>query len=156
MWWTDIATWRQNIAGEWQAGLRGADLLELRPADRNGVLHLRPDGTWESHDSRPAIERSPELVAPFEATWELSDQRILSLWTPVAPMPEYDMPEWSREEKQYFVLSVSDASLGLADSHQVVVYRRIDCEEYDRRRADEYGQMLDWAREVGENPLSLG
>ena len=152
MWPNRIAAWRQDIVGDWQPELRGFDLLELRRTRKADVLQLRSDGTWEWR-SPSGVEPTSQTAPPFPPTWELSDERILSLWTPIAPMPEYEMPNWSREEEQYLVLSVTDDSLGLADGHEVVVYRRINREDHGLRRGDEYQQMLDRAHRIAENRI---
>jgi len=76
--------------------------------------------------------------AAFPTRWALSDDRVLSLWLPIAPMPEYDMPEWSREEVSFDVFSVTDGSLALSnrrfDREDVMVFRRVDREEFALRK----------------------
>jgi len=85
-------------------------------------------------------------VAPFPTRWELSGDRVLSVWLPVAPMPEHEMPDWSREQVCYDVLAVTDLSLALSDrrfdGEHVIVLRRGNPEEHNRRKAAEYGELL--------------
>jgi hypothetical protein len=144
MWRNRVTDWRKDIVGDWQPEKCGVDLLYLEPAAGrfDAVLSLRADGTWGWPYS---ADRSvpPDLPARLRWPWELSDDRALSLWRPIPPMPEYGMPEWSREEKQWLVLAVADLSLALADSHHVIVLRRINSEEYNRRKADEYSRLVE-------------
>jgi hypothetical protein len=122
--------------------LCGLDLLHLEPAAGrfDAQLRILADGTWDDGADRPALPADlPERIG---WRWELADDRVLSLWGPVRPIPEYHQFEWTREEKQYLVLAVTDLSLALADSHTTVVYRRSDTDAYFRRKAAEYGLAL--------------
>jgi hypothetical protein len=142
-----VAAWRENIVGHWQPELYGVDLLCLGPtAGRfDAPLLIRPDGTW-GQPGREETGIPPDLPARLRWPWELADDRVLSLWTPVPPMPEFHLPEWSRQEQQWLVLAVTGLSLALADSHQTVVFRRVDREDYDRRKAAEYGRVIETVR----------
>jgi hypothetical protein len=139
-----VVQWQADIVGEWQEELAGSDLLDMRPTV-NGARHhliLRGDGTADYQFAPPnPLPRPTETTPPFSTRWELSDDRVLSLWLPIGPMPEYDMPEWSREEICFDVLSVTDWSLALSnrrfDREDVIVLRRVDREEHNRRK---YGQ----------------
>jgi hypothetical protein len=136
-----LAQWREDIVGDWLAELAGVDLLYLEPVASGFGLRfvLREDGTA---DYRPTIPNPPAMppqpTSPFPTHWELSDDRILSIWLPIAPMPEYDMPDWSREQICYDVLLVADLSLALSDrrfdGEEVIVLRRANHEEYIRRK----------------------
>ena len=145
MWRNRVDVWRNDIVGDWQPERRGVDLLYLEPTGQHEAqLSIRADGTWGWPHSDGA-DLPPRLRWP----WELSDDLVLSMWTPVAPMPEHDQPEWSREEKQWLVLAVTPVSLAIADSHQVVIFRRVNREEYDRRKAAEYSRLLEAVRPMG-------
>jgi hypothetical protein len=145
-----LARWRADIVGDWRAALEGVDLLLLEPvADRSALrLVFRPDGTAEYGSPAPD---PTEPVPPFPPRWELSDDRVLSVWLPVAPMPAYGLPDWSREQVCYDVLAITDLSLAVSnrrfDGEQVVVLRRADAEEYTRRKAAEYGRLLGATRQ---------
>ena len=143
MWHNRVAVWRQDIVGDWQPELCGSDLLLLGPsAGRfDARLTIRADGTW-GWPYPPDRTLPPELPARFRWPWELAEDRVLSLWAPVPPMPQYEAHEWSREEKQWLVLAVTHLSLALADSHFTIVFRRLNREEHLRRKADEYGRLL--------------
>ena len=118
----------------------------MEPSAKGSRHHLvlRADGTADytfgPRDSTGPTEPRP----PFPTRWELSDDRVLSIWLPVAPMPEYDMPEWSREEVCFDVLSVTDWSLALSnrrfDYEDVMVLRRVDSEAYHLRK---YGRLAE-------------
>lgn len=91
--------------------LAGVDLLYLKPvASRFGLrLVLREEGTADYQFTTPNPPTVlPQPTPPFPIRWELSDERILSIWLPIAPMPKYDMPDWSREQICYDVFSVAD------------------------------------------------
>lgn len=137
-----LAVWREDIIGEWQPERCGVDLLYLEPAagHYDSRLSIRADGTWGWPNTGDTGDIG--LPAGMRWLWDLSADHVLSLWTPIAPMPEYDMPDWSREEKQWLVLSVTGLSLALADSHQVVLFRRVERESYDHRKAAEYARFL--------------
>jgi len=149
-----VAAWRQDIAGDWRPELCGFDLLHLEPAagQFDAAVRIHPDGTWDDATDRPSLPA--DLPARLGWLWELSDDRILSLWTPIEPMPEYHQPEWTREEKQYLVLAVTGLSLALADSHRTVVYRRADQDAYMRRKADKYGRVLGVLQQMAGRPGS--
>jgi hypothetical protein len=132
--WDSIESGRRRacVVGEWEPALCGPSLLHLRRAGRPRTrLILRRDGTadWPSH--RPS--GSPPLPAdPFPTTWRLSDGWVLTIARPVPPMPEYGMPDWSREEEDFRVLEAGDNVLCLARGDVFTVYRRVHDEEYDR------------------------
>jgi antitoxin ParD1/3/4 len=136
-----IVQWRTDIVGEWREELTGSDLLDMEPVG-SGYRHtlvLRGDGTADYTVAAPdSPPRPTETMPPFPPRWELSDDRVLSIWLPIAPMPEYDMPEWSREEVSFDVLSVTDWSLALSnrrfDREDVMVLRRVDREEFNLRK----------------------
>jgi antitoxin ParD1/3/4 len=136
-----MAVWRADIVGEWREELTGSDLLDLKPVgdDYRRTLVLRADGTADYDVAAPdSPPRPPEPTPPFPTRLALSDDRVLSIWLPIAPMPEYDMPDWSREEVCFDVLSVMDWSLALSnrrfDYEDVMVLRRVDCEEFNLRK----------------------
>jgi hypothetical protein len=135
-----VVQWRTDIVGEWQEELTGSDLLEMKPIAKGSRHHivLRADGTadYAFGPRDPACTTEP--TPPFPTRWELSDDRVLSIWLPIAPMPEYDMPEWSREEICFDVLSVTDRSLAMSnrrfDYEDVMVLRRFDSGAPNRRQ----------------------
>jgi hypothetical protein len=149
-----LAQWREDIVGEWQAELAGVDLLYLEPVGTRFAfrLVLQEDGTADWDFTIPnASPMAPQPTPPFPTRWELSDDRILSIWLPIAPMPDYDMPDWSRQQISYDVLMVADLSLTLSnrrfDGEDVIVLRRVNYEEYNRRKAAEYGQLIRMVKE---------
>ena len=110
-------------------------------------MKLRSDGTADYHFMTPNLpDLPPEPSPPFPERWELSDDRVLSIWVPIAPMPKYDMPEWTQEQTCYDVLAVTDLSLALSnrrfDGEEVIVLKRVNWDEYVRRKAAEYSQAL--------------
>jgi hypothetical protein len=140
-----LVQWREDLVGAWRAELAGVDLLALKPVTGRFDMRLvlRQDGTadWNfTIPNPPAIP--PQPTPPFPPRWELSDDRILSIWIPIAPMPYCEMPDWSREELSYEVLSVTDMSLALSkggfDGEEVTVLRRVNYDEHIRRKAAEY------------------
>lgn len=144
-----ILQWREDIVGEWQAELAGVDLLCLEPvASRfNFRLVLRKDGTADFEFTIPNPPPTPaQPTPPFPICWELSDDRILSIWMPIAPMPEIEMHEWTREQIAYDVLLVADVSLALSnrrfDGEDVIVLRRVDYEEYKRQKVTEVAEFI--------------
>lgn len=141
-----IAQWRADIVGEWREELRAPDLLDMKPiGDRpRHRIVLREDGTADYDCARPnAPPGPPEPTPPFPTRWGLSEERVLSIWLPIPPMPKYDMPEWSREEMCFDVLSVTDWSLALSnrrfDYEDVMVFGRVDHEELTLRK---YGRRI--------------
>jgi hypothetical protein len=142
MWHNRVAEWRRELVDDWHPERAGVDLLYLESAvGRYGTpLTIRADGTWDWPVAGPI--REPQPPGPIRPTWELSDNRVLSLWTPVAPMPAYGIEDWTREEKQYLVLAVTGLSLALADSHGTIVFRRVNHEAHARRQASEYLRLL--------------
>ncbi len=135
-----VVQWRADVVGEWREELTGSDLLDMKPVVEGPrhVLVVRGDCTAD-YTFGPRDPMAPTgPTAPFATTWELSDDKVLSIWLPIAPMPEYDMPEWSREEVCFDVLSVTDRSLALSnrrfDYEDVMVLGRVDIEEHRRRK----------------------
>jgi hypothetical protein len=136
-----IAQWREDIVGKWWSELIGSDLLMMErcTACDTRVLNLRSDGTADFDYVTPdPPDLSPRPSPPFPERWELSDDRVLSIWVPIAPMPKYGMSEWSREQTCYDVLSVTDLSLALSnrrfDGEEVIVLKRVNWDEYVRRK----------------------
>ena len=131
-----ITQWREDIVGSWRSELAGVDLLYLEQSAGRFTLELAllPDGTA---GYKFTIRNSPALPheadPPFPITWELSEDRVLSVWLPIPPLPEYEMPDWSREQVAYDVLAVNDMSLALSnrrfDGEDVIVLRRIEREK---------------------------
>jgi hypothetical protein len=144
-----LAQWKKDLVGDWVQELAGTDLLYLQPVQgQTCQMTLRADGTAASRAGsadEPAVPSRPE--APFPETWELSEDRVLSFVFPIPPMPEYEMPDWGRERMQYDVLNVTDLSLALSDrrfdGELVTVWRRVNREEHNRRKAAEYLQALE-------------
>ena len=138
-----VVTWRNDIVGEWQTELTGVDLLYLEAIQSEFAfrLVLRQDGSADLGSLNPPPPSRP--VPPFPTTWDLSDKRVLSIWEPIAPMPEYEMPDWSREQTCFDVLSVAELSLALSnrrfDNESIYVLRRVDQKEFWRRKAAEHG-----------------
>ncbi len=136
-----IDHWRRDIVDDWRSELAGPDLLCLQPsaAQFTFALSLRADGT-AAYDFIVPNYRAPtiELTPPFPVRWKLSDDRVLSISLPIAPMPEYGQPDWFTEENCYDVLSVTDRSLAISDrrfdGEQLIVLRRVDVEAYWRRK----------------------
>jgi hypothetical protein len=131
---------KELLIGEWQAELIGVDLLYLEPAagkfDMRLTLHA--DGTASC--CAGLLESSVEMQPPiplFPTTWDLSSEQVLSIWEPVPPMPKYGMPDWSRNQIRYDVLSVTDLSLTISDrrfdGEHVIVFRRVDLAAYTQR-----------------------
>jgi len=140
-----ISQWRADIVGEWVEHFKGVDLLFLEPVTGRGpwTMSLRADGTATTNGGSSS---DPAAEPPFPETWELSDDRILTLAVPIPPMPEYGMPAWSRERQSYDVLALTDLSLTLSDrrfdGETVTVWRRVNADEHFRRKA---AQLLDFA-----------
>jgi hypothetical protein len=139
-----IVEWRADIVGEWREESRASDLFDLEPVrddDGRHTLVLRADGTADYTVEAP--DSPPAPTPPFPTRWELSDDRVLSIWLPIAPMPEIDMPEWSGEEVSFDILSVTDWSLALTnrrfDREDVMVFRRVDREQFTLRK---YGARI--------------
>ena len=152
-----VVKWRQDIVGDWLEELSGVDVLYLKAVTGRSpsAISLFADGTAASlagTSGQHAVPARPE--APFPETWELSDERVLSFMSPMPPMPKYGMPDWTRERMNYDVLSVTDATLTLSDrrfgGEMVTVWRRVNSEEYQRRKAAEYGQALDALKRLAE------
>ncbi len=152
-----VAQWQEDIVGDWLEELTGVDFLCLQPITGRvpSAISLRADGTAATRAGtagEQAVPSRPE--APFPETWELSEDRVLSLVLPIPPMPEYEMPDWTRERMRYDVLAVTDLSLTLSDrrfdGEMVTVWRRVNREEYDRRKAAEYGQALETLKKLVE------
>ncbi len=145
-----LAQWQENIVGDWLEALSGVDLLCLQLVTGRAPLaiRLRADGTAATRAgtaSEHAVPSWPE--APFPETWDLSEDRVLTLVLPVPPMPEYEMPDWTHERMRFDVLAVTDLSLTLSDrrfgGEMVTVWRRVNPEEYNRRKAAEYQRTLE-------------
>jgi hypothetical protein len=77
------------------------------------MISLRKDGTADWGFANVSVNE--EAAAPFPTTWEIAEDNTLSIWLPIAPMPEYDMPEWSREQLCYSVLRLEPTKLVLSD-----------------------------------------
>ena len=145
-----LARWQQEIVGDWLEELSGVDLLYLQPITGRApaAISLRADGTAATLAGTGGIHAvlsRPE--APFPDTWELSEDRVLSLVVPIPPMPEYGMPDWSRDRMRYHVLAVTGLSLTLSDrlfdGEMVTVWRRVNREEYGRSQAAEFSQAFE-------------
>jgi hypothetical protein len=153
-----IAQWQEDIVGDWLEELTGVDLLFLRPITGRvpSAISLRADGTAATRAgtaAEHAVPSHPE--APFPETWELSEDRVLSLVVPIPPMPQYGMPDWTRERMRYDVLAITDLSLTLSDrrcdGETVTVWRRVNHEEYNRRKAAAYSQALETLKRFVED-----
>jgi len=100
------------------------------PAHQIDELVFRPDGTaeWRFLHPRSFPDIRDPGPSPFLETWEAREGAI-SLWIPIAPMPEYGMDEWTREEKRYAIVAMTADTLTLStrpfDGESVVVYRRV-------------------------------
>lgn len=123
--------------------MAGSDLLYLKPtADQFRLeISLRADGTASWKFRLPGSPEAGEADRiPLPTTWEVSPDRMLSIWVPIPPMPEYEMPDWSREEICYDILAVSGISLALSnrrfDGEDVIVLRRVEAEGHQRRQAE--------------------
>jgi hypothetical protein len=140
-----IEKWRQDIVGEWRAELAGSDLLELKPlAGRYSLkFELRSDGTASYEFEVPELaEKLPKVdaaEAPIRTTWELSPDRVLSIWFPTIRGPDYSRKDWTREQACYDVLAVECQSLGLSqrrfDDGDIIIMRRQGAIEYMLRNA---------------------
>jgi hypothetical protein len=145
-----LTQWRKDIIGDWKSELFGTDLLTLAPsvARFRFTLKLRVDGTADYNFTTPnSAAMPPQPTPPFPIQWELDDDRVLCILTPIAPMPAYGMLDWSQEPMCYDVLSVTEVSLSIGnrrfDGEDVIVLRRINCDEFNRRKAAEYGKVLE-------------
>jgi hypothetical protein len=146
-----LEIWRDDIVGDWEAVLAGSDLLLLAPVVTRFSLKLKlgQDGTAQYKFTIPnQPDLPPEPTSPFPFTWNLSIDRILCIWIPISPMPEYHMPDWTREELCYDVLSVTSMSLAISnrrfDNEDVIILRRVNTEEYDRRKVAEYAAIAEY------------
>lgn len=152
-----LGQWRRDIVGDWRTELTGTDLLSLKPVAERFRLEimLRADGTafWRYPQDSPSEARG-RAAPPFPETWELAEDRVLTILIPIAPMPEYDLPDWSREAVRYDVLAVTDVSLGLSDrrfdGENVIVLRRVNAEEYERRQVQRYRETMSGLGEIVE------
>ncbi len=129
---TFVAQWRASIVGDWLEELSGVDLLYLQPVTGRPPLgmSLHADGTAATRAGPGGVHAVASWPdAPFPETWELSDDRVLSLVIPTPPAPKYGMSDWGRERMRYDVLAVTDLSLALSDrrfdGEMVIVLRRV-------------------------------
>lgn len=124
---TESSRLRASVVGEWEPALRGPTLLGLRPPslETRDRLILRGDGTADW-----GVPVHPS--APFPMTWQLSDNWVLTIATPVPPMPEYDQPDWFRDKEDFRVLEASTYTLALTRGDLFTVFRRVRVEEYLR------------------------
>jgi hypothetical protein len=160
-----LAKWREDIVGEWQAEFAGTDLLYLQPVAGRYCMRLafRADKTADFKFSLPnAPTPAPTSSGPFPITWTLADDRVLSIWLPVPPMPDPDCkePDWTREEVCYDVLAVTGPSLTISnrrfDGEEIIVLRRVNDQEYRKRQSQRAKEALDELRGlVGLPPLKL-
>jgi hypothetical protein len=144
---------RDDLIGDWRAELEGVDLLYLEPVvNRFGLeISLRGDGTASWKMRLPGYPDTPEESrAPFPMTWDVSSDRVLAISIPIPPMPQYEMPDWSWEAIRYDILAVSRISLGLSDrgydGESVIVLKRINAEEYERRQVQRYREALSYVK----------
>jgi hypothetical protein len=152
-----IAQWRGDIVGDWRTELTGTDLLCLGPVEERFRLEvtLRADGTafWR-YPQDSSSDASGRAAPPFPQTWELDEDRVLTILIPIPPMPEYELPDWSQDAVRYDVLAVTDISLGLSDrrfdGEKVIVLRRVNAEEYERRKVQRYREAMSGLREIIE------
>jgi hypothetical protein len=111
-----------SLVGTWRCESRGISENDLRPIPpgKGKELLLRADGTAEYHwldaQGRPT-SAAEDPAAPFPPTWvwEKNGKGVLTILVPIAPMPDYDIPDWTREEMSYQVLNVSADKLILSD-----------------------------------------
>ncbi|MBN9523903.1 hypothetical protein J0H58_36235 [bacterium] len=118
---------RASVVGEWEPVLIGPTLRHLQRPHRaaRARLILRDDGTAD--DGVPV-----HPSAPFPRTWQLSDGWVLTIATPVPPMPEYDQPDWVRDTEDFRVLEASGDTLAWTRGDLFTVFRRVRDEEYER------------------------
>jgi hypothetical protein len=80
---------------------------------------------------------------------------VLLIVIPIAPMPEYELPDWTRDTVRYDIMAVSGISLGLRkpNGEQVIVLRRMDHAAYEERQAQRYLEALAVVRELADRAL---
>ena len=87
------------------------------PAEGVQEFTFRADGTaeWRFVYPRHFKDLPSQKPKPFPETWEVAAPGTLSVWVPIAPMPEYELPDWTREEQRYEVVAVTPDTLTLSD-----------------------------------------
>jgi hypothetical protein len=106
-------------------------LAELNPVEPRFIkeIALRADGTADLRRLSPErIRPASNTEPPFPITWETSREGRLTIYLPIAPMPEYEIMDWIQEAKRYDVLSISSDTLTLSDraydGELITVFRR--------------------------------
>ncbi len=121
-----------RLVGIWLAEVNGTKLSDLCPVEP-GSMHeitLRADGIADHRYLLP--ERRIEFPSPppFPVTWETTREGMLSIFIPIEPMPEYEIPDWIQEAMRFDVLEVAPATLTLSnrpyDGEIIAVYRRVE------------------------------
>jgi hypothetical protein len=127
------------LVGCWRSCLNGTGLDKLTSVEPRSMLEivLDAEGTAEWRWPKPQNElpvHEPE--PPFPTTWETSPDGTLTIYLPIAPMPEYEIMDWIREAVRYDVLSITPDTLTLSnrryDGESITVYRRQPTERSSR------------------------
>jgi hypothetical protein len=136
---------RPILVGKWRSELQGTDLAKLEPVDEPfiQVIALNQDGTaeWDFVGAQTQANNGGHASSgpPFPITWDLSYEiqqhsltdlpAVLSVYVPVAPLPEYDLPDWSQDAKRWHVIEVTEDRLVLSDrafdGEFITVFRRV-------------------------------
>ena len=120
------------LIGIWRSWLDATQLDAPTPVEPRFVqeIALRAEGTadWRflAHEGDSL---TPETEPPFPTTWETEPEGRLAIYLPIAPMPEYEMMDWTREAVRYDVLSITPDTLTLSDrrydGESITVFQRM-------------------------------
>ncbi|QEF98092.1 hypothetical protein Mal15_21390 [Stieleria maiorica] len=113
---------REQLIGVWKSTGMGTDLDALHPLP-DWVTTLRPDGTY----SCLVNGRDDAEGSPFHQTWELRDSgdsreftdffglkpghTLVDLTMAIAPIPEFQIDEWTRDRMLYQIIELTDTKM---------------------------------------------
>ncbi|SIO03624.1 hypothetical protein SAMN05444166_2140 [Singulisphaera sp. GP187] len=119
------------LTGIWRSEVSGTDLTDLSPVEPRFMeeIILRGDGTADLRWLSPELKSlACNSDAPFPIIWETSSDGMLSIYLPIAPMPEYEIVDWIQDAIRYDVLSIMPEAMTLSDrrydGESITVFRR--------------------------------
>jgi hypothetical protein len=93
------------------------------------VMTLRADGSAEYRNvSREWDHLDSPIPPPFGVVWEVTEAGTLTIYIPIAPMPEYEINDWIQEAIRYDIIKIEPDALILSnqahDGESTLLLRR--------------------------------
>lgn len=123
----------ERISGRWRAALSGTCIKNLTTVDHEWVsefwLQSNGKAQFTFPNQKETIQDNSAASTMLEQ-WSIVDGRTLTIQSPVPPMPEYGIEEWSENVSQYDIM-ILDADQMLLndrpfDGELITLYERFE------------------------------